>query len=621
METTVDDDVLRKNYGYLLVGIILAFVILISKIWYLQMIKGGEFIIASDQNRIRNVRLAAPRGDIYDYTGRVLATNKPSFDLYFNPRAITGKTKEESQELRISFLESACKELDVDFELVNKRFKQGDSITPIKVKTDINWEELARIKTLSMSYEGESPLSIEGETKRDYPHQDMFAHFLGYIAEIDQKRLDSPDYVGYRPGDFVGKVGVESTYEKYLKGDFGSQKVEENARNVILRTLEISPPMPGKNLELTVDIDLTQAAARAMRNFSGAVVALDVRNGDVLCALSTPGYDPQIFSRLLPKSLWDKLLDDPRKPLNNKVIGNAYPPGSTWKLVTAVAGLESGAIKASEVASCGGKWKYGDREFRCWNEKGHGLMNLHKAIVHSCDVYFYKLSVKVGIDEISRWAHLLGAGEKTGIDVTPETKGVIPSKEWKLNTLGSEWIPGETLSCAIGQGYNQVSPLQLALVYATVANGGTVYRPRVVNEITTNDGKIVQKFEPEVIRKVEMKPSTITAMRKALAGVVNEPGGTGHQAHLNDVLVAGKTGTAQVRRIKKQRIHISNMEYKYRDHAWFAGFAPAYDPEIAVVVLCEHSGHGGTVAAPVARAVIAKYFEKKEREKPAPLPE
>jgi penicillin-binding protein 2 len=621
MSTTIEDEGLRKNYGYLVIGILLAFLILLSKIWYLQIIKGGEFAEAADSNRTRTIRLAAPRGVIRDRNGQILVDNRPSFDVYFHPTAIKGKTEEESRSQRLRYLEKVAAEMEVDFSLLKKRFNQAGGKAPIKVKTDITWEDVARINAASVTIDGDTPLRVEDETKRVYPYEKLLCHFLGYVAEIDQRRLDSPNYVGYRPGDLVGKVGLEDRYEPDLKGAFGRKVIEENARNVELRTLDIMPPIPGKNLVLNVDIDLVKAADKAMRamnNLSGAVIALDVRTGGVLCALSVPGYNPEIFSRVLSTDTWNGLLNNPKKPLANKAIGNAYPPGSTWKVVTAIAGLESKEIKPSWLASCAGRWKYGDRYFRCWNERGHGTTNLHRAIVRSCDVFFYKLSLKVGVDEIAHWAKLLGAGEKTGIDATPETKGTIPSREWKLNTIGEEWIAGETLSCAIGQGYNQVSAVQLALIYASIANGGTVYRPQVVDRIEDPDGNLVDDIQPEIIRTVQFKKNTLPPIIRGLTGVVNEVGGTGSKSKLKKVLVAGKTGTAQVRRIHKTRIHISNMEWEARDHAWFAAFAPAENPEIAVVVLAEHSGHGGTAAAPVAGAVLGEYFRKKDRAATAP---
>lgn len=622
VEASVDDGVLRKNWGYLLIGVILAFVILLADIWYLQVIKGGEFKQKTDQNRIRTIRMAAPRGTIKDRDGRVLVDNRPSFDAYFHPSTIKGKTKTESQKMRLDYLEGVSRELKVDFSVLKKRFEQGKGRSSIKVKTDIGWEDVAKIETMSMTFNGVPPLTNNDETKRVYPYKKLMCHTLGYIAEIDKKRLESQDYVDYRPGDYVGKIGIEDKYESYLKGYFGSKKIEENARNVELRTLDITPPIPGKNLVLSVDIDLVQTAAsamRAMRNESGAVIALDPRNGDVLCILSMPGYNPEIFSRVLPKDVWDSLLNNPKKPLANKTITNAYPPGSTWKVVTAIAGLESGEINPWWKSLCVGKWKYGDRVFRCWNERGHGTMQMKNAIARSCDVYFYKASLKIGIDRIARWAYNLGAGAKTGIDVTPETKGTVPTREWKLKQIGSDWIAGETLSCAIGQGYNLVSPLQLAVIYSTIANGGTVYRPKIVKKIISPNDKVLEEFKPEVIREVEFRKDTLKYIRAGLKGCVNDVGGTGRKAKLDKIKVSGKTGTAQLRKIKKQRTHISNMEWKHRDHAWFAAYAPSDDPEIVVVVLAEHSGHGGSASAPVAREVLAKYFEKKKRAAAAPI--
>ncbi len=624
METSVEDDVLRKNWGYLLIGVIIAFVCLAGKLWYVQIIKGGKYTEQAENNRIRKVRLAAPRGTIYDRDMKTLVDNKPSFDVYFHPLTIKGKTSEESRKLRLKYLEKISRLLKVDFSLLKKRFNQGGGYSTIKVKTDIDWEDVAKIETMSMTYGLGPPLTINDETKRVYPYKELMCHFLGRISEISPEKLVEPDYTDYRPGDFAGRTGIEESYESFLKGQFGSETIVENARNVVLDTLDRTEPVAGKSLVMAVDIDLVVSAAKAMRalgNKSGAVIALDVRTGEVLCALSLPGYNPEIFSRVLTKEKWDKLLNDPKKPLTNKAISNAYPPGSTWKIVTALAGLHSEVIKKGWRATCLGKWKYGDRVFRCWSKQGHGTVGIHKAIVRSCDVFFYKASLKIGVDRIARWANDLGAGGKTGIDISLEVKGTVPTKEWKLKKLGSEWIAGETLSCAIGQGYNLVTTLQMAVIYATVANGGVVYKPRLVNKILNPDGKVIKEFGPEVIRTVDIDKKILKILNRGFTGVVNSPSGTGHRAKLKNVLVAGKTGTAQVRKIKARRIHISNMKWEHRDHAWFAAYAPADDPEIAVVVLAEHSGHGGTAAAPVAREVLATYFEKRRRARAAPLPE
>lgn len=624
METSVEDDALKKNWGYLLIGVILAFLGLTGKLWYVQIIKGDQYAEQAENNRIRKIRLAAPRGTIYDREGKVLVDNKPSFDVYFHPLTIKGKTPTESRLLRLKYLEKISRLLNVDFSLLKKRFNQGGGYGTIKVKTDIDWEDVAKIETMAMALNDGPPLTINDETKRVYPYKELMCHFLGRISEISPEMLLSPDYVHYRPGDFAGRTGIEESYERYLKGQFGYETIVENARNVILDKLEKTEPVAGKNLVLTVDMDLVVSASKAMKamgNKSGAVIALDVNTGEILCALSFPGYNPEIFSRILTKEKWDKLLNDPTKPLTNKAISNAYPPGSIWKVVTAIAGLESEEIDSRWKANCLGKWKYGDRTFRCWNDRGHGTVNIHKAIVHSCDIYFYKASLKIGVDRIARWANDLGAGNKTGIDISLEVNGTVPTKEWKLKKLGSEWIAGETLSCAIGQGYNLMTTLQMAVIYATIANGGTVYKPRMVSKILNPDGKTIEEFSPEVIRTLTFKEDTLDIVNRGLIGAVNSPGGTGYNAKLKNILVAGKTGTAQVRKIKSTRIHISNMKWEHRDHAWFAAYAPADNPEIAVVVLAEHSGHGGTACAPVAREVLATYFEKRHRARTAPLPE
>ncbi|MCB1154767.1 penicillin-binding protein 2, partial [bacterium] len=457
------------------------------------------------------------------------------------------------------------------------------------------------------------PLEIEIETARVYPHGDVTAHIVGYMDEIDPGRLQRDKYEDYRPGDLVGKTGIEEYYEEELAGRFGKRIMEVNARGVPLRELSLEPGVSGRNLVLNLDVTLMTAARRAIGTAAGAVVVMDPRDGAVLASYSSPNFAPEMFLRPIPHDVWNAINNNERKPLYNKFLTGQYPPGSTFKAITALAGLESGVIKPGDTEYCPGKWRFGGRDFRCHSSRGHGYVNLQSALVHSCDVYFYKKGYEMGIDLLAEYGKAMGYGVPTGIDLGGEYRGVMPNKEWKSEKLKERWLPGDTLSASIGQGYDLATPLQVAVSYAAIANGGTVFQPRVVHRIENQDGSAMQEVDAPVLRKLPFKKRNLDLVTRGLIGVVNDPGGTGRNARLKGHLVAGKTGTSQVRAIAAVRKHISQLPYKARDHAWFAAFAPAGDPEIVVVVLAEHSGHGGVVAAPIAQQVLTVFFRERAK--------
>ncbi|MBZ0273566.1 penicillin-binding protein 2 [bacterium] len=587
-----------------LIAIIIGFVVLLSRLWYLQVIQGDALEAKSVRQQIREIRIPAARGIIYDRRHRILAENRPSYNVFYHPEMLPA-------DERVPFLQAMCEELGVDFEVARRRLETGHNRQPIKIKADIDRAEVARIKTQAMAYGPKYPLDIEVETTRVYPPDVVAGHVLGYTDEIDQDRLDLPRYADYRPGDLVGKTGVEEGYEEYLAGVYGRHRVEVNARGAAIRELEVEKGLPGRDLVLNIDADLMKAAAEAMEGRAGAIVAIDPRNGAVRAALSTPGFAPDLFSSPISRETWQGLLNDPKKPLANKFLRGMYPPGSTFKVVTALAALENGVMTPWDVAYCQGWWKFGGRRFRCHNEKGHGFVNLQYGIVHSCDVYFYRMAYQVGIDTIAEMANRLGLGVPVGIDIVGEKTGLVPTRAWKKRVHNVEWYPGDTLSAGIGQGSVLTTPLQMAVAYAAIANGGTVFAPRVVNYVEDPYGEPLQMQDPVVMRQLNFKERNIRAVQDALAGVVNDWGGTGKRAKMKKVRVAGKTGTAQVRNMKA-RTHWSLLPYEARDHAWFVGYAPAEDPELVVSVIAEHSGHGGVYAAPVVKAVLERYFETRD---------
>jgi penicillin-binding protein 2 len=602
----------EKNHTVFYVFIIVAFTALLAKAWYLQIIQGDELQQKSQRQQIREFRIPAARGVIMDRTGKVLAENRPSYNLFYHPDWV------DSAE-RLPFLEKVCKEFDIDFETARRRLELSKGSQAIKIKSDIDRNEVAKIETTSMTYGDKYPLEVEIESLRVYQKGEYCAHVIGYCDEIDPKRLDQPKYADYRPGDLVGKVGIEESYEEFLAGAYGKRRVEVNARGNPIKEISVEKGSPGRNLVLNIDLDLTITAARLMGDRSGAVIVMDPRDGALLVALSLPSYDPEIFSRPLSKETWEKLANDKNHPLTNKYIRGLYPPGSTFKALTALAGLESGAITTSESVICTGAWKFGGREFRCHSKRGHGSVALYSGIVHSCDVYFYRMGFQMGIDVLAEFSRRMGLGSLTGIDITGEKEGTIPDKEWKLKALSQQWMPGDTLSAAIGQGFDLVTPLQMAVVYGVIANGGKVLKPRLVRQIQDQNGVVIRSIEPETARDINFDPKNLKAVRAGLLGVINDPGGTAYSSRLERIHMAGKTGTAQVKGMKKnQRISSAALPYEYRDHAWFVCYAPAEAPELVVSVLIEHGGHGGAVSAPIARGLIQEYYRRNKRYEPEP---
>jgi len=384
--------------------------------------------------------------------------------------------------------------------------------------------------------------------------------------------------------------------------------VEADASGRVLQVIRQIAPSPGGNLILTLDARVQQAAEEALKDRAGAIVALDPKTGGVLAMASSPVFNQKDFVRGVTREQWQTLVSDPLNPLENRAISGQYMPGSTFKIVMAVAGLEEGLITPQTAVFCNGGYPFGNRVFHCWKKEGHGSVSLHRALVESCDVYFYDLR-RLGVDRIARYAKLLGLGETTGIELSNEKTGLVATREWKKQRFNVPWMDGETLSVAIGQGFNQATPLQMARMLAAVVNGGTLYRPYLVKQVTDLENRVVASYEPKVERRLPFKPENLQFVVDALTGVVQEPGGTGRRAQLEGVIVGGKTGTAQVVPSSLYKGYSEeNIPYQYRDHAWFLAFAPREDPRIVVVAIAEHAGHGGSVAAPMARQVLEAFF-------------
>lgn len=603
-------DFFRKRAFLSALVIILFFAILITRLWFLQIQQGEMYSRLADNNRVRHLEIAAPRGNIVDRKGREIATNRPSFNVVWI---------REDNRLDDDLIKQVAGILNVDvMGLLAKIRKAADNPghIPIRLGEDITWEQVARIENNRLSLPG---IRIEVVPLRFYHHGNLASHVIGYLAEISRERLQAAEPGIYRGGDLVGKVGLERLREEDLRGEKGRHYMEVNVLGFEQRNLKGIEPLPGNDLQLTIDIDLQLAAEKAMRNgesgaMAGAVVAVEVNTGRMLVLASTPTLEIDKFVGGIPHKDWQEMLNNPYKPLLNRLVQGQYPPASTYKMVVALAGLSQGVITPETVVYCPGHYRFRGRTYHCWNRSGHGAVALNEAMAESCDVYFYKLGKWLGVDRIAKYARLFGLGRKTGIEMQGEESGLVPTAEWKKRERGEAWQEGETLSVAIGQGFNLVTPVQLAFMTAMIANGGTLYKPGLVDIVRDPDGNIIESFEPQVVARLTGQGRNLRIIRQGMVEAVAGRHGTGRRARLDElgITVAGKTGTAQVVRLKKfQHLKDENIPYQYRDHALFVAFAPVENPEIAVTVVVEHGLQGGAVAAPVARDVMEAYFRGK----------
>lgn len=451
-------------------------------------------------------------------------------------------------------------------------------------------------------------VEIEMKPVREYSNDQLASHLLGYIGEVSEKELNMAGYENYNPGDYIGKNGIERALEKELHGSDGGRQFEVDARGRVLRTISESYPTVGNSVVLTIDMAVQKQAERSFGDQAGAAVVMDVTNGEILAFVSNPGFDPSLFSGKLPESVWKGYIEDKRHPLENKALSGQYPPGSTFKIITALAGLQDNKITPSTTINCTGSYEVGTSTFNCWNKKGHGPTNLHKSLRESCDVFYYHLGDQLGVDKIAAAAQAFKLGEPLGVELLNERSGLIPTTEWKLKRFGKRWFHGETLSVAIGQGAVLMTPIQLASMTATVATEGIIYRPHLVKRVIDTDGKTLRETNSEIIGTAAFSKSAFRLVKQGLLSVVNEPGGTGAMARQYDVKVAGKTGTSQVVKLRDSK---RSTPYQYRDHALFVAFAPFDKPEIAVAVVIEHGEHGGAAAAPIAGRILRAYFDGK----------
>jgi len=601
---TLETEIYQKRLTRLTFFVLIVFGVLFVRLWFLQIVNGAGYRTQSENNRI-DLRDVLPfRGLIFDRNGQLLVDNRPSFILGVIPediRDLDGLIEDVSRLVEVDSLSAKDK--------IKEALKKCDPFNPVYIKKDLTRDELARIETSILSMPG---VIIEAKPKRHYLYSTLAAHLIGYLGEIGKEQFGREEYKENRLGDFVGKFGVEKKWQRYLNGIRGGQQVEIDASGRRLRVLYQKAAEPGFNVYLTIDKDLQMLAEAALCNRAGAIVAMRPDTGEILAMASSPTFNPNNFAKGMDKEGWERLVSDPCFPLQNRAISGQYPPGSLFKVVVALAGLEEGVIDPNEEIFCGGSYSFKGRIYRDWKEEGHGYVDLHRALVESCDVYFYKIGQMIGIDTIAKYAKRLGFDCETGLQLGDEKSGLIPNKAWKLKRWNAPWEEGETLSVAVGQSFTLITPIQIARFMAALFNGSALFRPQVTKWVGREGKERIFEFKPDVVGYWGLKKENIEFVKRALIGVVNEPHGTGKRARLDQIRVAGKTGTAQVIALpeEKESVEERDIPYEFRDHAWFAAVAPAENPVIALAILVEHSGLGGAVAAPIARSILEGYFNK-----------
>ncbi len=595
-KSSVIDDSFSRRLFLAQVMVCAGLTLLAIRLWYLQCLQGNYYRDLSENNRIRTIRTQAPRGLMYDREGKILVKNRPAFQvaLMLEDTPDVPETIKKIAEL-----------LDKDQAELMTRFASDQATRRFEPKillSDVSREELARLRAHTYSLPG---VIVSVVPTRAYPFSDTAAQLVGYTREISRDQLGMRRDEGYYPGDIVGQSGLEKQYENSLRGEAGYLRVEVDARGARRGELGIVEFQQGADLHLTIDNDLQNAAEEALAGRRGAVVAVDPRNGELLAMVSSPLFDANIFSGALSAKTWEQINSDRDKPMKNRAIASIYPPGSTIKLLWALAGLAEGKIDTQKKFFCPGYFKLGRRRYHCHKREGHGMVNLQEAIMLSCNAYFYQLGQLLDIDLMHKYLELFGIGQKTGVALPGEETATLPSRQWKLERFGERWYPGDTLPVSIGQGYVTVTPVQLAMMVATIANGGTLYRPQLVKRVVNLTTGDEMTRTPEVVRKIDVDEKYFEIVRRAATSVVEAPRGTGKRSAVPGIPVAGKTGTAQVAALGK-----GGDNERLKHHAWFVGFAPAAAPEIALAVIVENAGGGGLNAAPVSQAILQTYFKK-----------
>ena len=587
--------ILSQRTIVILVFNLLAFAVIVARLYYLQIFEADKYKVMSDKNRISTRFLVPPRGTIYDRNGEAIAKNEQNFQALL--------ISEQTPDIENTFA-TFQKILPLDEDEEKKavhNIKNRRRFIPIKLKDNISWDEVSKV----MLYAPELPgIEIDEGLNRKYPYADLYAHVVGYVGPVsDKDKKNSPLYMV--PGFKIGKSGLEKSLDYKLQGKGGTIKLEVNAYGRVIKEIERNAGSIGGSLQITIDSRLQKAAYEAFGNNSGAAVVLDVRNGEILALVSTPSFDPNLFTNGISYKNWNELLNNERTPLINKAVSGQYSPGSTFKIVVALAALEAGVINMDTRYYCSGGMDIGATRFHCWRHSGHGALNVIEALKYSCDIFFYETAMRVGIDKIHDMAIKLGLGQPLNIGLDNQKNGLIPSQEWKKSVKDAAWTRGDSANAGIGQGYVLITPLHLATMLARVVNGGYAIMPT-----------LIRRTKQQPVSKINISQRNIDIVKQGMFEVVNAPNGTAARAkfNLDGIRMGGKTGTTQVRRISmKERksgiIRDENLPWRLRNHALFIGFTPVDNPRYAVAVVVEHGSSGSGVAAPIASKILQKALE------------
>ena len=590
--TNEKNNVLGRRIIYLIVLNMLAFAVIVARLYYLQVIEADKYRVMSEENRISTRFLVPPRGMIYDRNGEVLAKNDQDFQALLIAEQAPDITQTLEAFKKILPL-NEDEEKKAELNIKNRR-----RFIPIKLKSNLQWDEVSTVMLNAPDLPG---IEINEGLNRFYPYADLYAHVLGYVGPVSEKdKKDSPLYMV--PGFKIGKSGLEKSFDYKLQGIGGTVKLEVNAYGRVMKEIERDAGRSGENIQITVDSRLQKAAYEAFGAHSGAAVLLDVHTGEILALISTPSFDPNLFTNGISFKHWDELLHNERTPLINKAVSGQYSPGSTFKIVVALAALEAGAVNVDTHFNCLGGMDIGGNRFHCWKHVGHGPLNIVEALKYSCDIYFYEAAMRVGIDKIHEMALKLGMGQQLDVGLDNQKSGLIPSQSWKKATKDAVWTRGDTANAGIGQGYVLATPLQLATMLARVVNGGYAVKPTFFKP---------SEKELRKIKRLNISRRNIEIVKQGMFDVVNAGDGTARKARFNidGAKMGGKTGTTQVRRIsmKERRTGIireENLPWRLRNHALFVGFTPYENPRYAVAVVVEHGSSGAAVAAPIASAIL-----------------
>lgn len=614
-----------SRYPFVLALITGVALLLAGRLWYLQIIHGNELRKYSEEIRFKEYKDPATRGEILDRNGKTLVDNLSSFNVNITPQYVKDLPKTA---------EVLSKLLKVDSKVILKDIKESipknGLFKPVLVKANVTIDEVAKVKRLATEFDG---VEVEVAIKRNYVLGENGAQLFGYIAEISKNELpllnnNRPDQKKFRAGDIIGKYGIEKRWDAELRGADGVRFVEVDARGRqvdkahSLNLGTIPEPVdynPGRNMTLTLDKDIQEALYKGFidNKLIGSAVVLDPNSGEILGMVNLPSFDPNHFSTGIPYQVWSGLINDPFRPLRNKAIQDFFPPGSTFKAIVALAGLEEKAITPYTTFYCPGFIKFGKKIYHCASEHGHGYVNLLQAIERSCNIYFYQVGLGLGIDKIAKYAKLLGFGERTGVPLDGENRGLMPDSAWKKQRIGEEWQPGENLSHAIGQGYTLVTPLQLAQSYAAIATDGKMYQPTIIKKVEDTYGKIYAQYVPKVIKDLsdgpeKIKKENFEIIKNGLSLVFNGKSGTARRYKIPGLEVFGKTGTLQLFQLfSKDDVYklCENRDFKQRHHGWLVAAAPRDNPKVVVSVFAEHGCHG-TAGGPVLKSAMLAYFNK-----------